>query len=195
METLRIEHVFMENVLPQLQRKHGVHNVEKCKAIFVKIAQASAGNHPQGLRESALPQYLRPGHAYMDRLLKETDAVVVKKRPGDGWYYVDPINNKVYFANERWAVIQLYFDRLRKHISEETGPRGELAKAFNCSVDQVDALISNIINNRDIQLFNRCVEILIGRYDLRMRKYGYLNWRPQAQYLQISEYHRRLMEE
>jgi len=192
--TPKLEQVFVEEVLPQLQKKHKVQNIEKCKAIFLEIAKKSVGPKPTGLRESALPKELRPGYGYMRRLLEETDAVEVKKKPADGFYYVDPINNKVYFPHQRWSVTQQYFDRLRNHVNEEEAVRQELAKAFSITPAQVDDLINQIISSRDLELFNRCVDALLGKFDLRMRKYGFLNWVLGAQYLQVSEYHRKLME-
>jgi hypothetical protein len=195
MNIQKLEQIFMEDVLPQLQKKHKVLDIEKCKAIFIEIGKSSIGPKPKGLRESALPKSLRPGYNYMKRLLTETDAVEIKKRPADGWYYVDPINNKVYFSHERWSITQKYFDRLRSHINEDPSARQELAKAFSLKPEQVDNLITDIINKRDLDLFNKCVDVLLGKFDLRSRKYGFLNWRPGAQYLKLSDFHRKLMED
>lgn len=190
----KAKQIFKEEVLPQLEKNSKIRDIPKCEAIFIEIVQSSLGKSSKGLRESALPDHLRPGYRYMQRMLIETDVVERKKHPADGYYLVDPINNKVYFQQDRWRITQEYFDRLRNHANKDPGVLNALAKGFNMTTNEVGNILTKIISQRDLNLFNNCVEILLGTFDLRLEKYGFLNFRKGAQYLKISDYHRKLME-
>jgi hypothetical protein len=188
-----LDKVFVDEVLRPMEQKHKVQDVKKCKAIFEKIAEASVGENAEGLRESALPKSLRPGSNYMKRMLKETDVVKLRKRPGSDWYYVDEIQNKVYYMYQFAEIFAEYTENLEKHIRQDTAARRELANALETTPERVNILLTEIIDTRNIDEYNVCVKALSHRFDVKSQGYGFLHWRRNAQYLELSEYGKKVI--
>jgi hypothetical protein len=186
-----VENVFEKNVLPELGR---VNNKQKYLRVLRQLADNRHANDDKGLRESQLEIIDHPANHVLNKLA-EKNFVEVTLPIGDGMLVVDPVGGKRELFHKQ-EFISDYFDRFRKHISEDSVARDIVMNILNMkSRQQLQRWLDALDDQDTFSEYNSVVFALLqNNVDVKIQGYGPLLWRHMAKYYNISDKTKKLLE-
>jgi len=186
-----MEIVFEKSILPELGR---INNKQKYLRVLKQLIDNRHANDDKGMRESQFEITDHPANHVLNKLI-ETNFVEVTLPLGDGMLIVDPINSRRELFNKQ-EFISDYFDRFKKHVSEDSTVRDIVMNTLNItSRQQLQKWLDTLDDQDTFNEYNSAVFALLeNNVDVKIQGYGPLLWRHMAKYYNISAKTEKLLE-
>lgn len=191
MKEQRLKELYEKKIRPELGR---IRSNEKYLKIVLNLTQNSGANSGKGIRESQLPEDLKPATHVLKNLAGK-GFVEITLPIGDGTLLVDPINNRRELFKKR-EMIDEYHDKFVAHMEEDSDAKEIVKKILELNETNFMEWINSLEDEFDFTTYNQAVfGLLENGIELIDKGYGPLNWRKMAKYYNISDKTKKIIEE